>query len=228
MITIVHGDDIVSSRNYYISRRQQVERPVILYGENLNMNHLAQVFQSTTFFDTTNKNVFIEIFFQKKDNKDFILYLQSQGEKSNILIWEPKELSKAQLNLFKNAEIKHFLLPKALFSFLNELKPNNGKKAIGLFHKALEQVEAQLIFFMIVRQFRLLLAIQEENMENQLDEIKKMAFWQKARLSNQAKLFPKDRLKEIFAKVMEIEISQKLGKIILSLPQSIDFLLLSL
>ena len=228
MLTILHGDDITSSRKYYIDERQKVETPIILFGNDLSMNHLSQVFQSTSLFDVAQKNVFIENFFQKKENKEFVPYLQAQLKKSNILIWEPKELSKTQINLFKNANIKRFLLPKALFAFLNELKPNNNKKTISLFHKALEQAECELIFFMIIRQFRLFLATQKESLENQIDEIKRMVPWQKSRLGSQAKLFSKNKLKEIFRKVMEIDVSQKTGKSILSLPQAIDFLLLSL
>ena len=228
MLTLVHGDDITSSRKYYIDERQKTESPIVLYGDDLSMNHLTQVFQSTTLFDIAEKNVFIENFFQKKENKEFVAYLQAQFKKSNVLIWEPKELSNPQISLFKNANIKRFMLPKVLFAFLNELKPNNSKKMISLFHKALDRVECELIFFMITRQFRLFLAIQEKSLENQIDEIKRMAPWQKSRLSDQTKLFSKDRLKEIFAKIMEIEVSQKSGKSILSLPQAIDFLLLSL
>lgn len=227
MLTILHGDDITSSRKYYIDERQKVEAPIILFGDDLEMGRLAQVFQSSSLFDMTQKNVFIENFFQKKENKEFIPYLQAQLKKSNLLIWESKELSKTQISLFKNANIKHFFLPKALFAFLNELKPNNSKKMIGFFHKTLESLECELIFFMIIRQFRLFLAIQEKSLENQIDEIKRMAPWQKSRLGSQAKLFSKDELKEIFGKVLEIEISQKSGTNILSLPQAIDFLLLS-
>lgn len=228
MLTIIHGDDIVSSRNYYISKRQQIEGSIILYGESLNMSLLMQVFQNATLFDITEKNVFLENFFQKKENKDLISYLQDQSKKSNIFIWECKELSKANIGLFKNPNVKIFLLPKTLFVFLNELKPNNSKKTIVLFHKALEQAEEQLIFFMLVRHFRLLLAIQENTIESQIDEIKRLASWQKSRLSSQAKLFSKDKLKKIFGRVLDIDIAQKTGKTGLPLVNAVDFLLLSI
>ena len=81
---------------------------------------------------------------------------------------------------------------------------------------------------MIIRQFRLLLAIFEESDKGQVDEIKNMQPWQKARLQKQASFFTETHLKNIYNKIYNIEISQKTGTSILSLPQVIDFLLLSI
>ncbi len=228
MITIVYGDDIVSSRNYYIDERQKVDNPIILYGDNLNKTQLVEVFESDSLFEVSQKNVFIENFFSKKENKEIVSYIQTHSKKSNVLIWEGKEMSKAQISLFKNANIKLFSLPKMLFTFLNELKPGNNKKMVYLFHKCLEQLQCELIFFMMTRQFRLLLAVKERHSENQIEEIKRMVPWQKLRLSNQAKLFSWDNLKDIYQKIMNIDVSQKGGMNTLSLPQAIDFLLLSI
>jgi len=231
MITIIHGEDIVSSRRFFIDERKKSLHPITFSGDNLNLTDIAQAVEGNSLFDIVNKEIFIEDLFSKKQSQEFsgiVSYLQKHSRNVNIKIWESKELSKTQISLFKNANIKHFFLPKALFAFLNELKPNNSKKMIGFFHKTLESLECELIFFMIIRQFRLFLAIQEKPLENQIDEIKRMAPWQKSRLGSQAKLFSKDELKEIFGKVLEIEISQKSGTNILSLPQAIDFLLLSI
>lgn len=231
MITVIHGEDISSSRRFFIEERQKIQNPIIFYGESLNLSNLAQALESNSLFDITDKEIFIEDFFSKKPSLEFksiISYLQKQAKNSNITIWESKTLSKSQLNIFKNAVIKLFALPKSLFLFLDELRPQNSKKLISLFHKILETTETELIFYMIIRQFRLLLAISDKSAVNQIDEVARLAPWQKSKLQNQAKFFSQNQLIKIFNQICQMEVSEKTGKSILSLSQAIDFLLLGL
>lgn len=229
MITIIHGEDIVNSRKFYIEERKKSLHPITFSGANLNLTDITQALNNS-LFDTTNKNIFIEDFFSKKSNQEFnniVSFLQKQGRDVNIKIWESKEVSKKQLNKLKNSIIKVFSLPNSLFLFLNELLPHN-KKMIYLFHKTLESTEVELIFYMMIRQFRLLLALFEKSQDSQIDEIKNIQPWQKARLAKQASFFTETHLKNIYNKICNIEIAQKTGTSILSLPQAIDFLLLEM
>lgn len=231
MITIIHGEDIVTSRKFYIEERKKSSHAITFSGDNLNLTNLAQALFGKSLFDIADEEIFIEDLFSKKQNQQFnsiVSYLQKHGENVSIKIWESKEVSKKQLNNLKNTTIKLFSLPKPLFLFLNELVPQNNKKLIYLFHKTLEGTEAELVFYMIIRQFRLLLAIFGESQENKIDEIKNMHLWQKARLEKQASFFTETHLKNIYNCICSIEISQKTGASILSLPQAIDFLLLSI
>jgi len=238
MITIIHGNDIVSSRKFYIDERKRSPHAITFSGDNLNLTDLAQALEGDSLFYIANKEIFIEDFFSKKPSQEFdsiVSYLQKHGKNVNIKIWEAKEVSKKQLNNLKNTTIKLFSLPKPLFLFLNELVPQNkaklgqnNKKLVYLFHKTLESIEAELVFYMMIRQFRLLLAIFRESQNNQIDEIKNIQPWQKARLKKQVSFFSETHLKNIYNKICTIEISQKTGSSILSLPQAIDFLLLSI
>lgn len=231
MITIIHGEDIVTSRKFYIDERTKSEHTITFFGDNLNLTDLVQAIESNTLFNDASKEIFIEDFFSKKQSKEFnniVSFLQKQSRDVNIKIWESKELSKKQLNSFKGHQIKLFSLSKPLFLFLNELRPGNNKNVIYLFHKTLESVEAELVFYMIIRQFRLFLAIFKNSQDNQIVEIRNMQPWQKARLQKQASFFTEVQLKNIFNKICNIEISQKTGTSILSLPQAIDFLLLEM
>ena len=231
MITIIHGENIAYSRKFYIDEREKSKNPIIFLSNNLNLTNLAQELEGNSLFDTANKEIFIEDFFSKKQSKEFnniVSFLQKHSKNVNISIWESKELSKKQLNSFKGHQIKLFTLSKSLFLFLNELRPRNSKKQIYLFHKTLESTGEELVFYMIIRQFRLLFAIFEESDKDQVDEIKNMQPWQKARLQKQASFFTETHLKNIYNKIYNIEISQKTGTSILSLPQVIDFLLLSI
>lgn len=230
MITIIHGEDIASSRKFYIEERNKTQNPMIFYGETLSPFNLSQAMESNSLFKIAAVDVFIENFFSKKSEKGFetiVSILKKNNKNANITIYETKELTKKQLGFFEKSQIKLFALPKALFAFLNEIKPKNGKNAIILFHKTLETTERELVFFMITRQFRLLLASLDTS-ENCIDEIKRMSPWQKSKLEKQSLMFSKPSLKKIYQKIYNIDASHKSGISLLSLTQAIDFLLLSI
>ena len=85
---------------------------------------------------------------------------------------------------------------------------------------------AELVFFMINRQFRIMLSL--TGGANQIDEVKRMAPWQLSKFKNQVALFGNDQLLELYNKLFEIEIGQKTGKAFYSMEKSIDFFLLGL
>ena len=80
---------------------------------------------------------------------------------------------------------------------------------------------------MIIRQFRLLLGLSESS-NNNIDEIKRLAPWQKSKLVRQASLFGVDKLKQIYKMLYKIDKSQKTGKSPLTLVQDIDILMLEI
>jgi len=231
MITLIHGEDVVSSRKFFIDEKKKSSHAITFSGNSFSLTDLAQALESDSLFESAKKEIFIEDFFSKKQNLEFsniLSYLEKHAKNVNINIWESKQVSKKQLNNFKNAIIKLFNFPKSLFLFLGELKPQNNKNLIYLLHKTLETTEVELVFYMIIRQFRLLLAISQDSLNNQIDEIKNMQSWQKAKLQKQVSFFTEAHLKKIYNYICSIEISQKSGASILSLPQAIDFLLLSI
>ena len=81
---------------------------------------------------------------------------------------------------------------------------------------------------MLQRQFRLLLAVSEENSKDSIDEITRLAPWQKSKLEKQARLFQVDKLLSIYKKLYQIDLAQKTGNLPFSLTASIDFLLADL
>jgi len=116
---------------------------------------------------------------------------------------------------------------------------------ISLFHQTIETTEIEMVFFMLIRQIRLLLALsqtrhsgEEERRlqnpdsgrarmtENEIDELKKMAPWQKSKLEKQASLFPQEQLIVFYQKLFTIEVGQKTGTLTAPLVSTIDFLLL--
>ena len=152
--------------------------------------------------------------------------MTEQGKSHDIYLWEKKLLTPSVLKQLKNAIIQAHKLPQELFRFLDAIRPDNAYITINLFHRALKTTEAEMLFFMLIRQFRLLLALREANAP--IEEVQKLAPWQIIKLRQQAKLFSDDRLFSIYISLSEIDKEAKTGASTTPLTTTIDFLLLAL
>ena len=230
MITIIHGDDITSSRNYLQEEKQKNKDSVFFEGKKITATDLFQNIQGSGLFTST-KTIFIEGFLigtkkTSKDTKEIIDFILKNHKESKFFLWEPKEFSKRELFVFKEAIVKNFKLPQSIFVFLDSLRPNNFKNIIQLFHQTLEsEVKEELIFFMLQRQFRFLLALSDDGSDQAIDELIRLAQWKKGKLERQAGLFSQAQLKRIYSSIYKIESGLKTGKLNLTLSQAIDFLL---
>lgn len=246
MITIIHGDDIVLSRNYLQEQKQNSASPYVFDGI-IDLPTIIQITQGSGLFTphqsgagfSTQKNVFVENFFSKNklnsmDVKNLIKYINENESLLNIFFWEANVLQKRSIAIFNNPAIKTFKIPQTIFLFLDSIKPESYKNAINLFHSSLKNTLEELIFFMLQRQFRLLLALRSKvplrgtPESSQIDEIMRLAPWQKSKLERQARLFPVDKLLTIYKKLYQIDLAQKTGNLPYSLIYAIDFLLLDI
>lgn len=233
MITIIHGDDMLLSRNYFSELKQKYKDLVVFDGNKITITDLVQNIEGSTLFGSA-KAIFIEEFLTKfkktsKESKEILDFIIKKSKSSNFILWESKEIFKKDLSLFKDAVVKFFKLPKNIFLFLDNIKPDNSKSLLNLFHQVLDSgVKEELILFMIQRQIRILLALSDPSDSESIEELIRLAPWQLGKLERQAKLFDTQSLKKIHRKLYEIEIAQKTGTLSLSLTQTIDFLLLEI
>lgn len=232
MITIIHGDDIVSSRKFLITLRQEKKDSQSFNGESLKLTDLVQLIEGNMLFTDT-KTIFIEEFFpKKKSGKEFeeiVNYINKNSSLIDLYLWEGKALTKKQTSQVYKPLEKLFKLPQVIFLFLDSLKPDDGKKLMTLFHQALKNTDVEFVFYMLIRQFRLLLALASDLRGREaVDEANRLAPWQKQKLQKQAHLFSLEKLIKTYKKLYEIDLGQKTGNLHLSLVQSIDFFLLDL
>lgn len=225
MITILHGDDVVSSRKYLVELKSSVVNPLTLDGKNLELNDLIQTLKSNSLF-SDEKNIFIENLFSKKKSKDLeeIIELIKKNSNQNLVIWDSGELSKPQLSTFPKAKINLFKISKTLFNFLDSISPNNSKNVLR-FHEALKTSDEEMLFYMLIRQFRLLLALSSG--ANSIDDVQRLSPWQKDKLVRQSKLFTVEELKIVYNKLYEADLNIKTG-VQSNLTAAIDFLLIDL
>jgi hypothetical protein len=229
MLTIIHGSDTTSSRKYFFDQKEKLENSGIINGQAISLTDLLQLFEGGELFAQP-KNFFIESLIGKRKKsaelEKLVETVNRNSAEHEIFIWEGRELTPAAVKQFKNAADKVFKLPQTLFTFLDNIKPGNGKALIRLFHQTLESSDAEMIFFMMIRQIRLMLFVKEPG-EMQIEEIKRMS-WQMGKLRAQAAGFDIDQLKTIYARLFEIEKGLKTGTLSTNLEQTIDLLLLDI
>ncbi len=227
MITLIHGDDIATSRNYLQKLRSEASGIVLLDGEKSNIEEIAQNISGTTLFGDA-PTIIIENLLvgkKKKDLQDQIIAYLKSNKDVKVIFWEDAVVSKTAYAKLPKVESHEFSLPKSLFSFLDNIYPNNAR-LIPLFHQALEGSEPEMLFFMMTRQIRLLLAVLEPS-PDAIDEMKRLT-WQLPKLQKQARLFGKENLLKTHAKLFQIEKGMKTGGLTMSLTGTIDFFLLEL
>jgi len=234
MIHIIHGDDIEQSRKFFLELKLKLKNFVSFDGGKTTITDLVQNIEGSGLFEDT-KTIVIEELLTKlkttsKESKEIFDFIIKNAKSCTFILWESKEILKRDLSSFKDAVVRLFKLPKNIFLFLDNLKPGNSKSLLNLFHQALDSgIKEELILFMVQRQFRLLLSLcHAEASASQIDEVIRLAPWQKSKLDKQAEGFSEEKLKEIYKKLYNIEIGQKTGASSLSLIQNIDFLLLEM
>ena len=82
---------------------------------------------------------------------------------------------------------------------------------------------------MLIRQIRLLIALSENgNTRDVIDEVKRLAPWQKSKLAKQAGYFSTQELLKIHEALYKMDLASKTSSFPLSLTETIDFFLLDL
>ena len=238
MLILIHGSDTAQSRKYFLGEKQKFPDAILLDAEQVNLTDLAQIFEGGGLFGESKYILIEQLLTKRKKSADFaeiLAYLEKHAEEHTIILWEGKELERSSLNALKKAAVKAFKLPQTLFQFLDALKPNNSKLLITLFHQTIKESETEMVFFMLVRQIRLLLGftpMQHQGLhgfepwdKDPIDELKRMSPWQKSKLQQQAKLFTSEELIQLYDRLFQIEVGQKTGKLTQTLDSTIDFLL---
>lgn len=230
MLTIIHGNDLNASRNFLLSEKKRLNPSYSLSEGEVTLDALSQILDGGGLFNIP-KAVFIEYFLsqrKKSREKDAISdYLVKASKSNSIFLWEGKELTSSSLSPFKNAIIKSFKLPTSLFNFLDALRPDNRNQLIKLHQQTLQTTSSEMIFFMLIRQIRLLLALYDNEGEV-ISETARLSTWQKSKLQKQSHLFNRDQLTNLYDKLFHIEKAQKTGNLSSDLVAEIDFFLLSL
>lgn len=137
MITVIHGDNFVLSRNYLLQNSSDAIR---LEAAALTAEMLTQTLESTSLFSAAKILVINHL------PKDVFLDILSKHLDSPVFIWEKKSLtSTVSKKLIKLGFIlKEFKLTKKLWQFLNTFSLKD-------LHETLLTEPIELVFYLLHR-----------------------------------------------------------------------------
>lgn len=227
MLTIIHGDDIVQSRKYFLEIKKS-QKDAVSFSSDVTLTDLTQSLEGGGLFGEE-KIIFIENLLSKrkqsKDLQEILDFIQLKKGERTICLWEEKEILKGKLSHFTNASIKHFPLPQTIFQFLDSIVPGN-KKSVLYFHETLKTVDIEIILFMMIRLVRTLLNLGDVSEE--IDEVKRMSPWQRQKLQKQHRFFSQKQLIKLHNDLFEVDFKNKTGALSGDLPTAIDLILINL
>jgi CHAT domain-containing protein len=221
MINIILGDDVGESRKEFVRLKEEYENKgyEIFNLNEANISELDKsLYQSEGLF--FNKKVFFgENLLSQKENRLFLKKYDNDKNEIDFILWEEELEGKIAKFIFKYAKIHSFKLPYNIFKFLDSVYPLNLKEVINYMNQISNNVEENIILYMLERRIRDLILIQ-----NNLKPEKKLAEWQIARLKSQAKKWEVNQLVSFYDSLYRIEALTKTSKTYYSIKKSLDIL----
>lgn len=226
MIHIYHGE------NHDLSRKElqkltdtfKDKELVVLDGKSATLTQLTQSTQSQSLFGG-DRLVVIENLLSKRlskksaDVKVLTMWIKDLKKTDEVAFWEEKELSKTTLNLFGSGiDVAVFKPDRALFTFVESLRPGNQKESLILLHEALSLDAIELIFSMVSRQLRLLLTAKDNG---KLE----LAPWQLRKIQKQAHAFTLEHLYTLYHALLDIDVTIKSGLSPFTLKEQVELLI---
>jgi DNA polymerase III delta subunit len=228
MLTIIHGDDTVSSRKILNEERvKEVDTEVIrLDGNKITLAELTVLSQTSSLFESK-RVIIIENLLAgaASKQKEAIFSYLAKLTSPTIIIWEKEEIGKSILNkYFSKAKIITCQPPALIFKFVENLGAGSTADTLLLFRKVLTQAEAEFVFVMILRQWRHLLIAKDLGQKG----LSFLSPWQSRKFMAQARYFTLEQLISSYRNLLAIDYKLKTGKIPYKLSELIDIFLVNL
>lgn len=228
MITILHGDDIVTSR-------EELQRMLATFtgkdirhvdGAKLEASQLVQAVESSSLFGGGSVTV-IERLFGKLGRKlklieSYAKIISHASDTQDIVLWEDSALGVSVLKQFPKARIHEFKTPVIIFQLLDGLKPNCANALLPLLARIHSTQAAEITYSLIVRRVRQLI----QRLDNV--SVEGLAPWQATRLTAQARLFTMDQLVAMHETLLSYDIAIKTGTSPFTLSKLLEQCIISL
>lgn len=227
MLTILHGENIVDSRNKLVelitnakNKNKSVER---LSVKKISPGILESKLVKQDLFGTEITIVVEELHsLPRSKQKNLLIDLIAKSE-VNVILWEKRKLTAAMIKKFPQAKTTEFKLSNALFSWLDSLSGNkkNKKQQVVKLHQTLETEDPHLCLIMLARQIRMLIQVKDSGSMPG-------APWMVQKIKKQGQLFDFQQLLNIYSQLLNIDLRQKTSTNALNIDQELDLLLLNM
>lgn len=229
MLTLIHGEDTVASRNRLTEEKEKLtsEDIITLEGTKLQYSDVILATQSGSLIANTRVVVIENLIFGglSKAKIEVINYLTSKECQVDIILWEKTEITKGIITrYFSSAKVYSFKPPTVLFKFLDIIGTTSGPQLLISFHNALKNSSAELTFVLMIRQLRNLIIAKDLNSRS----FETIPSWQLNKLASQSRYFTLDGLIFSYRKLLSIDYKIKNGQTPYNLSQLLDIFLVTL
>lgn len=224
MLTIICGEDSISSRNYFTDQQKILSEKEfsivnIDYHQVLELDETGASESSlfatkrAYFTNSLNKKVFKKM--SERNEKKIKAIITSK--EIQVFDWE-EETSARDLKSIKGVIVKEFKPSQNIFKLLDSCYPGNLRTFINSLNILSESTEDIFIFIMLARHIRNILIIKQG------ERLPKLMSWQIAKLSNQAKYWKLENLINFYQGLHRIDVNSKTGRTPFSVKKSLEIL----
>lgn len=208
---ILHGEDANKSYGRLVVLTDELKSThyevVIQDAQDIDITLLRQEIGSSGLFGSSKCFVIKNLLSgTKSKNKDKLIEVLTQTTDHQIILWENKGLTATALKKFPKAQTESFSISPVIFKFLDSLRPQNTKNILLSWKKLLSDgTEAEFVFAMLVRQFKLL--IQAKTGPSFL----KLAPYPARLITAQSHYFDQEHLLDLYERLFDIDVKIKTG-----------------
>lgn len=211
MITIIHGEDTLSSYRRFTETieglRSNGLRLIIKDAGEIDQATLRQETGAVDLFGGSSclaiKNLLSGV---RSKQKEGLIAVLKKGSSAEIILYETKKLTETALKPFKGAKIEAFNINPVIFKFLDLLRPGNTRVILLGWNRLVELGhEPEYVYSMVVRQIRLL--IQAKSGASYL----KLSPYPKKLITAQANYFTLNHLLDLHYELYETDKRIKTG-----------------
>lgn len=229
MILLIHGNDIVSSKDRLrseLDRDLDIDK-VYLDGKEITLSEVVPACETMSILSLP-KVIIIESLFERAltDEKNKVLkYLLNTKLTHKIIIFEAKEIDKKIVKkYFASFRVYHSQLPANLFKFLETVGLETPSSSIASLHTLNKQRSAEFIYTMLVRQWRYLIMVKDEKSISETGLLN----WQAGKFQRQARVFNEEELIRSYRQLLLLDYQLKSGLTPYTMTQLLDLFILNL
>jgi len=224
MLTIICGEDSISSRNYFLEQQKifaekgyeivNVDYRLVLELDESEASSASLFSQKRIYFTSNlNKKVLKKLNVKtEKKIKDII-----NSKIIQLFDWE-EETSSRDLKSIKGIVIKELKPSQTIFKLLDSCYPGNLKQFITILQTISQSSKDVFIFIMLARHMRNILITKLG------ERLPKLMSWQVTKLANQAKHWKLENLINFYQGLHRIDVNAKTSNSPYSIKKSLDIL----
>ncbi len=202
-IYIIHGDDEISSREYFLKLIKKQKGNEILRFRDNYPGGIGSFLKSQSLF--CDKTLFVLEDLSSISKKELVWLAKNVPRlKGNLIIYEKKEIASFILKIFpQNTKFKKFDLPKLIFIFLSMIKPGNTQKVLEMLHRVVLIEPPEFVFALLASHFRDLYWAKVD------PQTLLYPAWRVGKLKSQASHFSEKKLAKFIKRLAEIDLLVK-------------------